>query len=219
VIGLTSYVPTYAQGVLGKSAVVAGFALAALTVGWPLAASVAGRLYLRVGFRSTSLLGSVLVVVGCALALTLGLDSSIGFVALVCFVIGAGLGLVASPTLVAVQSVVGWDRRGVVTGANMFCRSIGSAVGAAVFGAVANASLTHRFAHPGALAGAVPRGADAAKLAIDGHGPSRTSAAGEFVRHALDAAAHDVFLGIAILAVVGVAFLLLMPHRTEQLEF
>ena len=131
----------------------------------------------------------MLVVVGCALALNLGVDSSIGFVAPVCFVIGAGLGLVASPTLVAVQSVVGWDRRGVVTGANMFCRSIGSAVGAAVFGAVANASLTHRFAHPpGALAGALPRGADAATLAISGHGPSRTSAAGEFVRQALDAA-------------------------------
>jgi EmrB/QacA subfamily drug resistance transporter len=219
-IGLTSYVPTYAQGVLGKSAVVAGFALAALTVGWPLSSSVAGRLYLRIGFRNTSLLGSVLVVVGTALALLLGTGSSIGFVAFVCFLVGAGLGLVASPTLVAVQSVVGWDRRGVVTGANMFCRSMGSAVGAAVFGAVANASLTRAFAHPpGALAGAIPRGADAATLAINGRGPARSSAAGEFVRHALNAAAHDVFIGIVLLAVVGIAFLLLMPHRTEQLEF
>ena len=38
-IGLSSYVPTYAQGVLGTGALVAGFALAALTVGWPLAAA------------------------------------------------------------------------------------------------------------------------------------------------------------------------------------
>ncbi len=38
-IGLSSYVPTYAQGVLGTGALVAGFALASLTVGWPLAAS------------------------------------------------------------------------------------------------------------------------------------------------------------------------------------
>ena len=38
-IGLTSFIPLYAQGVLRTSALVAGFALAALTLGWPLAAS------------------------------------------------------------------------------------------------------------------------------------------------------------------------------------
>ena len=57
-IGLTSYVPLYVQGVLGTSALVAGFALAALTLGWPIAASLAGRIYLRIGFRSTALIGS-----------------------------------------------------------------------------------------------------------------------------------------------------------------
>ena len=57
-IGLSSYVPTYAQGVLGTGALVAGFALAALTVGWPLAATLSGRLYLRIGFRDTALIGS-----------------------------------------------------------------------------------------------------------------------------------------------------------------
>ena len=58
--------------------------------------------------------------------------------ALSCFVVGLGLGLVASPTLIAAQSSVPWTERGVVTGANMFLRSMGSAVGVAVFGAVAN---------------------------------------------------------------------------------
>jgi hypothetical protein len=102
----------------------------------------------------------------------------------------------------------------------MFCRSIGSALGAAIFGAIANASLNHRFAHPPAsLAGKLPRGADAASIAIGGHGPSRTSPAGEFVRHALGAASHDVFVGLAVLAVLTVGFLLLMPHRTEELSF
>ena len=55
-----------------------------------------------------------------------------------CFVIGLGLGLVATPSLVAAQSSVEWRERGVVTGTNMFARSIGSALGVAVYGAVAN---------------------------------------------------------------------------------
>ena len=59
-------------------------------------------------------------------------------VAVVCFVIGAGMGLLAVPTLIAAQSSVDWDERGMVTGNNMFARSLGSAVGVAVFGAVAN---------------------------------------------------------------------------------
>ena len=49
-----------------------------------------------------------------------------------------GMGLVATPSLIAAQASVGWAERGVATGTNMFARSLGSAVGAAVLGAVAN---------------------------------------------------------------------------------
>jgi len=137
-IGLSSYVPTFVQGVLGTGALVAGFALAALTVGWPISATFAGRVYLRIGFRSTALIGSGIVIVGAVMCALLPSDAQVWQAGGACFVVGLGLGLTASPTLVAAQSVVGWDRRGVVTGTNMFSRSTGSAVGAAVFGAIAN---------------------------------------------------------------------------------
>jgi len=140
-LGLTSYVPTFVQVVLGATPLVAGFALATLTVGWPIAASFAGRLYLRIGFRSTALIGGVIALAGTAMMVSLGSESSIWSVALYCFVIGLGLGLVASPTLIAAQSSVGWSERGVVTGNIMFSRSIGSAVGVALFGAIANAVI------------------------------------------------------------------------------
>ncbi len=137
-IGLTSYVPTYLEGVLGVSPLLAGLALAALTLGWPISASLSGRLYLRFGFRSTVILGSV-IAAGAAVVLALTATSpSLVTVAIACFVVGLGLGLVATPSLIAAQSSVDWNERGVVTGANLFARSIGSAVGIAVFGAVAN---------------------------------------------------------------------------------
>ncbi len=64
-IGLTSYVPTYLQGALGVPPVVAGLALAALTIGWPIAATLSGRLfYMRFGFRPTVLIGLGLAVLG-----------------------------------------------------------------------------------------------------------------------------------------------------------
>jgi EmrB/QacA subfamily drug resistance transporter len=141
VLGLTSYVPTFVQDVVGTGPLVAGFALAALTLGWPLSAAQSGRIYLRFGFRTTALGGSVFVIAGCALLLLLDAGSSVLQVAGTCFVIGLGMGLVVAPTVVAAQSSVGWTERGVVTGTNMFCRSLGSAVGVAVFGAIANAAL------------------------------------------------------------------------------
>src|SRR5699024_7220431 len=56
-----------------------------------------------------------------------------------CFVIGAGMGLTASPRLIAAQSSVAWAQRGGVTGTNVFSRSLGWAGGVAGFGAVVNA--------------------------------------------------------------------------------
>ncbi len=219
-IGLSSYVPTFAEGVLGTGALVAGFALAALTVGWPLAATLSGRLYMRIGFRDTALIGSVLVVAGAVLCALLGQNAKVWMVAGACFVVGAGLGLASSPTMVAIQSVVGWERRGVVTATNMFCRSIGSAVGAAALGAISNATLADRFAHPPAsLAGKLPNSVDATSLVLGAQGPAAQSATALFVRKALYDASHNVFLALVVVAVLSVGALLLMPRRTEQLSF
>lgn len=140
-IGLTSYVPTYLESTVGASPLVAGLAVAALTLGWPIAASLSGRFYLRIGFRSTALLGTGIAIVGTALLAATSTHPSVFFVAASCFVVGLGMGLVATPTLIAAQSSVPWNERGVVTGTNMFARSIGSAVGVAVFGAIANAII------------------------------------------------------------------------------
>lgn len=140
-IGLTAFVPTYLVVGLGVSPLVAGLALATLTIGWPIASSLSGRMYLRIGFRSTALIGSGFVLVGTVALALLGPYPSIVGVAVVAFVIGFGFGLSAVPTLIAAQASVGWADRGVVTGANMFARSSGQAVGAAVLGAVANAVI------------------------------------------------------------------------------
>ncbi|GAB3285104.1 hypothetical protein GCM10027449_29760 [Sinomonas notoginsengisoli] len=139
ILGLTSYVPTFLEGADSAPPVVAGLALAALTIGWPISASQSGRLYLRIGFRRTALIGIVIAVGGTSALVAAAHTHSVLLVAASCFTIGLGMGLTASPTLIAAQSSVEWNERGVVTGTNLFARSIGSALGVAVFGAIANA--------------------------------------------------------------------------------
>ena len=189
-IGLTSYVPLYAQAVLGHGAVVAGFAVAALTLGWPIAASLSGRVYLRVGFRDCALFGTVFAILGSAVLLSVGPDSSVWRIAFACWVIGIGMGFIASPALIAAQQAADWQTRGVVTGTNMFARSVGSAVGVAVFGAIANAAVTTRVG--------------------DNHEDLEHLPVG-----VLAPAIHDVYLASAVFAIVVVLTVLVMPRRQE----
>ncbi|MFD1720394.1 MFS transporter [Amnibacterium endophyticum] len=148
VTGLTSFVPNYLERSAGAAPLVAGLAVAALTLGWPLAASNAGRLYLRVGFRPTALVGCALALLGAVLLAVTAPLASIALVAVASLIVGLGLGLVATPTLIAAQSSVGYGDRGVVTGTNVFARSVGSAVGVAVFGAIANGVLASQAGRP-----------------------------------------------------------------------
>lgn len=186
-MGLTTYVPTFVQDALGATPVVAGLALATLTIGWPIAASVSGRVYLRIGFRSTALIGAAVTLAGAAPTMWLTGSSSIWQVAACCFVVGLGLGFVAGPALIAAQSSVDWSVRGVVTANTMFARSIGSAIGVAVFGAVANATF----------------GTDPAN-------------AGSPTPQLLADASHDVFVVGAVFAAVLIVPVVLLPVRVVE---
>lgn len=140
-IGLTAFVPTYLEGSINTSPLIAGFALATLTIGWPIAASLSGRIYLAIGFRATAIIGGAIMVVGSVLLAVFAFAPSVPLVAVICLFLGLGFGFAAVPSMVAAQSSVGWSERGVVTGAQMFSRSIGQAIGAAVLGAIANATI------------------------------------------------------------------------------
>ncbi len=213
IIGLSSYLPTWLQGVLGTGAVEAGLVLGVLTLGWPVSAALSGRVYLRIGFRDTALIGVALTVVGTGLAAMLTDTAQLWQVAGAMLVTGLGMGLCSSPLVVAVQSVVGWDRRGVVTATTMFCRALGSAVGAALFGAIANTVLARRFEQaPAALRSQLPDDVDGTASALSGTGP-----VADLARASLHAASHSVFVAIALVTLAMALAVALVPRRTVAL--
>jgi MFS family permease len=190
-----------------------------MSVGWPLASSLAARLYLRIDFRNTALIGSVFSIAGTVMfAFWVHEHSGLGRVALASFVTGVGLGFASISLLVAVQSVVEWDRRGVVTGAAMFCRSVGSALGIAVLGSIANTTLGDWFRNPPSeLSGRLPDSVDTATLAFSGK--SDDAAVVQYTQDALYAAMHNVFLALLVVAVLGLVMQLLLPRRFRPIVF
>lgn len=141
-IGISSYGPVYLENSTGILPIFAGLAVASMTLAWPIASTTSTKLYMRWGFRRTAMLGSAVAITG-ALALALVAPWPNPFVfAVFAFVAGFGFGWTATPILVAAQSSVEWEERGAASGTNSLSRAIGSALGVAVFGAIANSIVS-----------------------------------------------------------------------------
>jgi len=141
--GATTYVPLFVQGVLGGTPTQAGGMITPMLVGWPVCSLIAGRLLVKVGFRPLIVggLGAAGVsTVAMALLLKPGVPLLLPGLAMGVF--GMGLGFAATALLIAVQTSVGWEMRGVATASNMFFRTVGGAVGVGAMGGVLVARLT-----------------------------------------------------------------------------
>lgn len=211
-MGPIAYLPTFAQSVYGLGAIAAGFILATMSIGWPLASSLSGRVYLNIGFRDTALGGAVLMIAAAAGFLLIPYHGSVWAVVADQIALGAGFGLLSTPLLVGIQSTVGWEQRGIVTGANMFGRYLGQSLGAAIFGAIFNASLVAQLEHaPPSLAAGLPQGLNRIMGVLgDPHTAQATAA---FVRHAIYVATHHIYIGIVVFAVLTLLATLIAPRR------
>lgn len=139
--GQSAFVPPYIQGVMGATPTISGFVLAGTSVSWPVASTIGGRLLLRWGFRLPCLLGGVLLLLGFGLMLLIGPSTPIWIPVAIQAVLGAGFGFASISTLLAAQSAVGWEHRGVVTSATQFARNIGGTLGVSIAGAIFTAGV------------------------------------------------------------------------------
>ncbi|HSJ15819.1 MAG TPA: MDR family MFS transporter [Longimicrobiales bacterium] len=203
---LVAYVPMYAQAVVGGSAAVAGAVLMPMSLAWPITSTIAGMLLLRVGYRALVILGSVITAGGCLLLALMPGEPTRAWLMGAMFMTGAGMGLISTPYLVAVQAAVPYATRGVVTSAQQFSRTIGGAIAVALFGALLNATLRARL---GSVVGAGRALDPTQRATLD---PVELHAIGG----ALGAGLHVIFLAAAGLALAGIAIALLFPAGSAR---
>ena len=140
-MGVTAFLPTFVQGVLGRDAFVAGIVLGALSLAWPIGSTGAGQLMLRTSYRTSAVLGTVLLALGSALLTQLDQHRDATFAFSGAFVVGLGLGFTNSAFTVAVQDAAGWSVRGIATATNTFMRMLGAALGTAILAGVVNRTI------------------------------------------------------------------------------
>jgi EmrB/QacA subfamily drug resistance transporter len=138
------YLPIYLQAVKGMSATESGLALLPLVVGIFSTSIGGGQIMSRTGrYKWMPIAGSV-VVGGALLAFSrLAIDTPYWVAALNMFAFGAGLGFTMQVVVTAVQNSVDRRHMGVATAAVAFFRSMGGAIGTALFGAILNTRLKH----------------------------------------------------------------------------
>jgi EmrB/QacA subfamily drug resistance transporter len=196
----SAFLPTYVQAVMGHDAIAAGVILTLLSVGWPIASTLGGRLMLVTSYRTTAVLGGVLLMGGSAMLPLLGRD--LVWAGVAATLIGGGMGLGSTTFMVSVQNAATHNMRGIATASTVFMRMLGSSLGTAVLGAVLNFGL----------AGSVLQFGDPVQTLMD---PAKRAAlpadAVERLTDAVSGALHGVFWTATALGALAFAAAWLMP--------
>jgi len=196
------FLPTYIQGVMARSATVAGAIIAIHSLSWSVGSIVAGRVMTMTSYRTSGVAGALALIAGTSLLVELDHSSGLPHLALAAVLVGLGMGFCNQTILVAVQSSVGWNERGVATASTLFLRTIGQTLGAGLGGAILNFGVAH------VVAGSEPsinQLLDAAK---------RTNLAPETALHlteAITTSLHNVYIIAGVLAVMTLAVMLIIP--------
>ncbi len=139
--GAISFIPLFAQGALGLTATEAGSLLTPLMLSWVLMSVVGGRLLLKVGYRTITIIGFIILTIGFVFLALFHRETARFWLYVDLVLIGAGLGLTMLTLLIAVQQAVERTKLGVATSLNQFSRAIGGAFGVAIMGAFLTTGL------------------------------------------------------------------------------
>lgn len=210
-MGPETFLPTFTQASLGLGIIASGFVLASMSVGWPTASALSGKLYLRIGFRETSLIGIGILLLTCLWFLILPKPQPIFLIVLNQVMMGAGFGLLSTPSLVGVQSMVSWEKRGVVTSSVVFSRNLGQSLGATLVGAIFNNSLAIQLKNGPAE---LPRSTENLLALL--HDPALSVAGKKYIQQAINLSMQHVYVGLALFT-VGIGIMMYqVPSRNSQ---
>ena len=175
-----------------------------MSVTWAIASFYGGRLMVRTTYRLTAVLGTLALIAGSAVLITMTPERGIAWITTGSLLIGIGMGLCNTTFIVSIQAAVPWHQRGAATSSCMFLRFVGQSIGVAAFGAALNLTLLREA--PDAV-NMVDRLLDPALR--EGLPTAELTRLTEVVALGL----HNQYLLAGVLSVVALGFALLVPAR------
>ena len=217
-IGISSFFPTFVQGVMEQTPIVAGFTLTTMSIGWPIASAISGQMILTMGYRKNLLIGGVALVIGSIVFVTMTASSGPLWAALGSFIVGLGMGLTSTAFIVSIQSTVGWEQRGIATAANMFMRNLGNTIGAALLGGILNNRFSH-FLRENAANSTENLTMDSANLLLKENEQSQLSeTVRELLQEGLTLSLHSVYYVVLAFAHLSLLLISFIPKKNKALH-
>ena len=137
-----TYVPLLVQAVMRGTPTEAGGAIAPMVVGWPVASFFASRFLTRIGFRPLLWTGlAVSAIAMGALAVVVSEGPSLWPLRVASAFFGVGMGLSVTSLVIAVQTSVEWQERGVATASTLFARTMGGTLAVGALGGLLTRAL------------------------------------------------------------------------------
>jgi MFS family permease len=137
-IGLSVYLPVYLQSIIGLSVSQSGLAMLGLLLGTVVGAAFSGRTIPRFfHYKRIAMVGVLFAIAALGTLSLVAGHASLLVVELLTICVGLGTGTTYPVATVSVQNAVDRAHLGVATGVLTFLRSLGSALGVAMLGAVA----------------------------------------------------------------------------------
>ncbi|HVU41285.1 MAG TPA: MDR family MFS transporter [Xanthobacteraceae bacterium] len=201
---VVAFLPTYVEAVMGRTAVFAGTAVATQSVSWSCGSIISSRVLAFSSYRTTGVIGALLLIAGTGLLVSLDRDSAFWWLLPAALLVGLGMGFCNQTFLLTVQGGVGWNERGAATSSFLFLRTIGQALGAAFGGAILNFGVARHVPEAGDVMGGLFDPARRASLGADMVARLRDAIAG---------ALHHVYIIAGILAVLTLIVTMLLPAK------
>lgn len=216
-IGLTSYLPLWVQGVLGKNATMSGLILAPMSIGWLLGSVYGARWIISKGSRYTSLIGMIFIAMGALGIAFITEDTPLYLLLLFNAMYGIGFGLAFTVFTIIAQSSVGYSLRGASNALNTFTKSIGQTIGVAVFGTLINLRIVAQ------TAAGTPSGIQVTQDDINNLlSPEKVHMLPvelwSELKHVLQNSLHTLFIVMAVLSVAGVVSVVGLRNRAPKAE-
>jgi EmrB/QacA subfamily drug resistance transporter len=203
-MGVSAFLPTYVQGAMGRSATEGGLVLGMMSVTWAVASFFGGRLMVRTTYRLTAVLGTMALIAGSAVLITLTPERGVVWASAGSLLIGIGMGLCNTTFIVSIQASVPWHQRGAATSSCMFLRFVGQSLGAAAFGAVLNITMLREAPDAVVMVDQLLEPTQRAGLAL-----ADIARLTDVVGHAL----HNTYLLAGALSVAALVLALMLPAR------
>ena len=148
--GAVTFLPIYLQVVKGVSPSTSGLMLMPMMLGMLVTSIISGRLISRFGrYKLFPIIGTATMTFGLGALSLLSIESSAWQTAIDALWLGLGMGMVMQVLIIAVQNSVDYKHLGVATSGTMLFRSLGGALGVAMFGAIFANGLHAQLAGPG----------------------------------------------------------------------